>query len=226
MKKYLLILIGITFLLSEIMLKLNPSIAFMLYSLLIGGCLIALSNEESLTNHGKLIIIFMILPIVRISELFLNFSFIINSFAVYAILLFLVIFYSVKFKINPGFKSQYLILLPVVIILGIALGSFSNYLFSFTKDVRFIVLLPLIAVSEEILFRGLIQNMIQKEYNQVTSVVFTSLLYGIFGLGFGLPFALFLFACSLIMSLIYSLTKNIYLTITMSLILHLFIIIV
>jgi membrane protease YdiL (CAAX protease family) len=223
MKKYLLILIGIALLLSEIILSVKPEFAFITYSVLIGGCLIALSNEETLNNSGKLIIFSMILPILRISELFLNFSFIWNTAIIYLILLFLVTFYSFKFKINPGYNSKFLILIPIVIILGITLGVLGNFLFEFEKLPELILILPILVFSEEVLFRGLIQNFIQKEYSGFTAVVFTSLIYGIFSIGFGFPALWFIFIISLIMSLIYAMTKNIYFTMVFSFIIHLFV---
>lgn len=223
MKKYLLILLGMALFLSEIILSVKPEFTFITYSILIGGCLISLSNEETLTNAGKLMIIFMILPIIRISELFLNFSFIWNTVVIYFIMFFLVVFYSMKFKIDPGYKSRFLILLPVVILLGITLGVLGNTLFEFEKIPRILSILPILVFSEEVLFRGLIQNLIQKESSGFTAVVFTSLIYGIFSVGFGFPALWFIFAISLIMSLIYAMTKNIYLTMTFSFILHLFI---
>jgi len=226
MRKGLLALIGMALLLSEIILFVKPEFAFISHSILIGGCLIALANEETLDNSGKLIIIFMILPIIRISELFLNFSFIWNTAIIYFILLFLVTFYSIKFKINPGYKKKFLILIPIVILLGITLGVLGNILFDFEKIPELILILPILVFSEEVLFRGLIQNLIQEEYSGFTAVVFTSLIYGIFSMGFGFPVLWFIFGVSLIISLIYAMTKNIYLTMAFSLIMHIFIFII
>lgn len=221
MKKYLLIFIGMALILSEIMLRIKPEFAFISYSVLIGGCLIALSKKKNLDNHSKLLIVFLILPIVRISELFLNFSLIWNTAVLSAIFFFLVIFYSVKFKINPGYKSKFLILIPVVILLGANLGLMGNALFEFEKVSGFLFFLPILIFSEEVLFRGMIQNLVKQEYSVFSSIFFTSLIYGIFSLSFGLLEGVFFFFISMILSLIYNYTKNIYLSILLSFAFHL-----
>ena len=221
MKKYLLVLLSLSMFLSEIILRINETAGFFLYGFLIAGCLISLAKAESLDNYGKLIIVFMILPIIRIAELFIVFEFFWRIFIVYYILLFLVSFYSIKFKINPGYTKEKLYLLPLVILLGVSLGFIGN-LFGFEKYAGLIFLIPLIAYSEEVLFRGLIQNFIEKSYGIFPSIFFTALLYGIFSLSFGFPAVLFLFFTAGIISFIYYFTKNIFLTIAINLILHLF----
>jgi len=220
MRKYLLILTSMSLFLSEILLRINPTIGFLSYTLLISGCMIALSKEEELDNYGKLIVALMILPVIRIEELFIEFEFLWRSFIVYYILFFLVMFYSVKFRINPGYTKEGLSFLPLVILIGITLGLMGSLLFNFEEYAGLLFLLPVLVFSEEMLFRGMLQNLIGKEYSGFSAVFFTSLLYGIFSLGYGLPIALFFFGISLVLSLIYHLTKNIFLTISLSFILH------
>lgn len=222
MKKYLLVLLGLSVFLSEVILRVNEIAGFFLYSFLIAGCLISLSKAESLNNHAKLIIVFMILPIIRVAELFLVFEFFWRVLIVYLILFFLVTFYSIRFKINPGWTKEKLWLLPLVILVSIFLGYIGNVFFSFEKHPELLLLIPLIAYSEEVLFRGLIQNYTKKSYGARASVLFTALLYGIFSLGYGFPAVLFIFFIALITSLVYNSTKNIFLVIAMNMIVHLF----
>ena len=222
MNKYLLWLLAISLFLSEIILKFKPEFAFICYCFLIGGCLISLSLGDSLDNRGKLVIVFMILPILRISELFLQFNFIWNSFILYYLLLFLVVFYCIQFGFAPRFSSKFLFVLPIVLIFGGLVGVLGNMFFSFEKSIWFFSLLPIIAFSEELLFRGLIQNLTLREYGGVFSIFFTSLLYGIFSLGFGLEIAFFFFCVSLAVSFIYFLSEDFYLCFFVSLVLHLF----
>lgn len=224
MKKYLLIILGMFLFLSEIILQFSPELGVILYSVLIGGCLIALANEE-MDNHGKLLIVFTILPIIRISELFVRFEFMWRSFIVYYILVFLVLFYSLKFKINPGYTKKKLYLLPIVILVALLFGLFINNIFDLDKYFSFIFLLPVLAFSEEILFRGLIQNLTEKTYGELASILFTSILYAVFSLSYGFPFVLIMFIFSLISCLIYSYSKNIYLTMVFSLIFHFFVLV-
>jgi membrane protease YdiL (CAAX protease family) len=219
MKKYMLILIGACFLLSEIVLKVNPALGFISYSILIGGCLISLAGEEKLGEQGKLMIVLMILPIIRIAELFISFEYFWRSFAVYYILFFLVVFYSLKFKINPGYTKKNLSLLFAVIPAGIILGFGGDALLSdIVKYPGFLFLLPVIAFSEEVLFRGMIQNLAEKSYKGFMPILFTSVLYAIFSLGYGIPVALFLLTVSFITGIIYHNTKNIFLTIILNMI--------
>ena len=222
MRKYLLVLLGLSVFLSEVILRINEIAGFFLYSFLIAGCLISLSRAESLNNHAKLIIVFMILPIIRIAELFIVFEFFWRVLIVYLLLFFLVTFYSIRFKINPGWTKEKLWLLPLVILVSIFLGYVGNVFFSFERYTELLLLIPLIAYSEEILFRGLIQNYAKKSYGAIASILFTALLYGIFSLGHGFPAVLFIFLVALITSLIYNSTKNIFLVITINMILHFF----
>jgi membrane protease YdiL (CAAX protease family) len=166
----------------------------------------------------------MILPIVRISELFIEFNFLIRSFIIYYILGFLAVFYSIKFSINPGYTKKGLVLIPLVIIVGVILGIISN-MFELNKYAELIFLIPIIAFSEELLFRGLIQNIINKEYGFIASIFFSSLLYCIFSL-YSFPLLFIVIAFSLISGIIYHFTKNIYLSIILNLVFHLFILII
>jgi len=222
MKKGLLVLILLFIFLSEIGLKINVTLGFVFYIALITGVLLSLHKVESLDNYGKLAVIFLILPMIRIAEFFMNFDYFWKNLIVYYILLFLVCFYSFKFKINPGYNKKYLVLLPLAILLGISLGFLGNSLFSFEKDIKILILVPVIAYSEEVLFRGLIQNLIKKEYSWVIAVLITAIIYGIFSLSFGFNFLVFIFLVNLIISLIYNFAGNIFLTITINIILQTF----
>lgn len=222
MRKYLLVLLGLSVFLSEVILRINEVAGFFLYSFLIAGCLISLSRAESLNNHAKLIIVFMILPIIRIAELFIVFEFFWRILIVYLILFFLVTFYTIRFKINPGWTKEKLWFLPLVILISIFLGYIGNVFFGFKGHTGLLLLIPLIAYSDEVLFRGLIQNYAKKSYGAVSSILFTALLYGIFSLGYGFPAVLFIFLVALITSLVYNYTRNIFLVITINMIIHLF----
>jgi len=220
--KYLLILLSVSVLLSEIILRVNETAGFLLYSFLILGCLISLSKAKSLNNDAKLLIVFMILPIIRIAELFITFEFFWKIHIVYLILFFLVTFYSLKFKIDPGYTKGKLWLLPLIIVLSILLGFLGNLFLNFESHLELILLIPLIAYSEEVLFRGLIQNYAKKSYGAFASILFTAFLYVIFSLSWGFPAVLFIFALAVITSIVYNYSKNIFLVIVMNLIFHVF----
>jgi len=222
MRKYLLILLISTIFLSEIILRVNEIAGFIFYISLITGVLISFHKAESLDDYGKLAVIFTIIPILRIAELFITLEFFWKTLIFYYLLFFLVTFYSIKFKINPGYTKKGLILMPLVIFLAISLGYLGNAFLNLDKYIGLLALLPIIAYSEEVLFRGLIQNLIKKIYSPLTSILSTALLYGIFSLSYSFSAIIFFFITALIISLVYNYTKNIFLTITINLILHFF----
>ncbi len=223
MKKAWLFLLVLVLLLSELVLKINASMGFLLYIGLITGVLLALHKAESLDNNGKLMVILLILPIIRISEVFLDFSYLWRTLIVYYALLFLACFYCFRFRINPGYTRRNLALLPLVILLGIVLGVLGNFLLDFGKNIGVLALIPAIAFSEEILFRGLIQKLIKTEHSAFFSILLTAIIYSIFSLSFGFPAVLFVFIVSLIISLVYNFTENIFLAIAINMLVQAFV---
>mgnify|MGYP001589383517 CR=1 FL=1 len=221
MRKYLLVFLTLSLLLSEAILEFSPVIGFLTYGLLITGCLISLSRTESLDNQGKLVISFMILPIVRVAELFIGFAYPLRSIIAYYILFFLVVVYSLKFKVDFSNWKRGLYFLPLTITFGIIIGITGNWLFNFDKYPEILLILPIMAFSEEALFRGLIQNLIKKDHGTFASIFFTAFLYGIFSLSLGIKFAFFMFLANLLLCLIYSKTKNIWMTIPVNFIMNL-----
>jgi membrane protease YdiL (CAAX protease family) len=215
MKKYLPILICLSFLLSEIILKVDATFGFFCYATLITGCLIALARQEELDIYSKLMVVLLILPMMRIAELFVKFDYVWRSFIIYYVLLFLVLTYSSRFKINPGYTKKGLILLPLVIFFGITLGIIGN---GFSDKYNYLIfVLPIIVFSEELLFRGMIQNLIREGYGNRASMILPALLYAVFSLNFTIPVIFILFIASLASSAIYHYTRNIFLTISLSL---------
>lgn len=223
MRKYLFGLVIASILLSEITLRINQELGFFLYIFLITGALISFSKIEQEDSFTKLIPLFLILPVIRIIDLFVfSFDFLWRVLIAYYSLLFLGILYSVKFKINPGYTKRMLYLLPLVIFLSVSLGMLGNYFFEFNKHSEIIFLIPLIAFSEELFFRGLIQNSIKEVNGKFAAVLFTSLLYALFSFGVGFPTVLFIFLVSLIISTIYNFSENIFLTTCMNIVIQIY----
>jgi membrane protease YdiL (CAAX protease family) len=228
MKKiYFIALIALFFIL-ELVLWINQTVGFYAYVVLVGVILIALERDKSkeFDFTEKLLIFLTIIPIARISEFFIEFGFFWETFIFYFVISFLVIFYTKKFRINHGYTKKKLWFLPLSIVIGILMGYAGNYLFELEKYPELLVLIPLIVFSEEILFRGMIQNF-AGEYGSSFSIIITSLLVAIFSfMSLGYQFAIFLFMCNLIIGLIYDETGNIFLTIPISLILNLLLFII
>ena len=201
MKKHIIILLVLILILSEI-------------------CLLSLSHIDVLNNYGKLMIVFMIVPIARIIEVFITFEFFWKVLIFYSILLFLSFYYSVRFKLDHGHKKEKLGFLPFAVAVGIGLGIMSQSLFMFNKYSWLIYFIPFIAYSEEILFRGMIQNILGKNLTASVAVLITALLYGVFSSGYGILFASFMFLTGIVIGIVYSSTKNIFLAVVINFLVH------
>jgi len=214
-------MIVVSLILSEIILRFSNTWGFVSYFVLVSGVLISLSKLEELDDFNKLSIVLMILPVLRILELFLNFGgfskVVIESY----LFLFLVVFYSFKFKIEVGYNKKGIGFLPLIVLLGIFFGILGNQLFNFDKNILILAILPVVVFSEEILFRGMIQNLFNKRQGLFFAILISSALYGVFSLSFGFSISVFFFFMSLISGLIYGFVRNIYLAFFFSFIVQL-----
>jgi len=222
LRKPFFVFLLLAFFLSETILSINKYIGVLIYSFLILVVLFDLEEYEFLNNNEKLLIFLMIIPIARISELFIEFGFFWKTVMFYFVICFLVIFYTRKFKINPGYTKSKLWFFPISIIIGLLLSYIGSLYFGFEKHIELLFLLPFIVFSEELLFRGLIQNHAKKEFGPLFAVISTSLLFAIFSLSFGFKFSNFMLLANLIICLIYDQTENIWLTIPINLCMNLF----
>lgn len=121
-----------------------------------------------------------------------------------------------KFEKTPfiGNPSYFLITLALS---GI-IWAVSKYLLNW-GSAKILFLIPLIVYAEEIYFRGGFQNLINEWFGNF-SILFTAFVYGIFSISHGFTFALIGFAVALVLSTLYHITKNIYLTYALNLIFH------
>jgi membrane protease YdiL (CAAX protease family) len=226
MKKQFFVLLVEIFFVLELVLIFNQTVGFFAYLVFVGIMLVILEKNATLSLSYKMLIFITIIPIARICEFFIEFDFFWKTAVFYFVISFLVIFYTRKFKINPGYKTKSLWFLPFSIFIGGFLGYAGNYLLNFDKTPDFLILLPFIAFSEEILFRGMIQNFARKSYGASFSIITTSLLFAIFSLSLGIGFAFFIFVCSMFTGIIYDETGNIWLTMPINLIINLLLFIV
>ncbi len=225
MEKYLIWIFVLIVLLNEILLKYSGMIGGMMYLLLITMTLILISRQEVLDDFAKMVIIFLIIPLVRISGLFMDVSSIWKIFLGSLILLFLGIFYMVKFDLDIGEFDKFLWAIPFVVGMGTIVGIFSGGV-GIEKNIALIMVLPFVVFSEEIFFRGLFQNSIEKSYGTVYSVLFPAIFYGILSSHFGIGLAVFFFFLSLVSGMLYLSTRNIFLSIIFNLVVGCFIFII
>jgi membrane protease YdiL (CAAX protease family) len=217
-KTFLLVILGIF--ISELIFQLNQTLGFVIYAILLGIVLVSMEKDITLDKSEMLLIFLMIVPIARISELFLPFSPFWKIFAFYAVIAFLAIYYGAKFWIKPHDIKLEDMSYPVIIAVASVFAMAGAEYFFGMKNSIIIPLIFFIAYAEEILFRGEIQNLTNEKYGPVYAVFFTSLLYGIFSMSYGFPIFLFAFLASLILCVTYQYTKNIYLTFIMNVVFH------
>jgi membrane protease YdiL (CAAX protease family) len=194
------------------------AVGFAIYAIFVGVVLIIMENEIGPTREEKVLVFLMIIPICRLVELFLNFNFFWNTLLFYLMIIGLVVYYSIKFKIktrpfigNPG----YFLLIFLVGGIGSLVGKYAlNWGFS-----DFILLIPLIAYAEEIFFRGGFQNLTSEWFGNF-SILFTAFIYAAFSISHGFSFVLIAFFACLVISTFYHFSKNLYLSFILNVIFH------
>jgi membrane protease YdiL (CAAX protease family) len=217
-KTFFFVILGIF--VSELIFQWNQTAGFVIYAVLLGVVLVTMEKDITLDKSEMLLIFLMIVPIARISELFLPFSPLWKIFAFYAVIAFLAIYYGAKFWIKSGnVKFEDLSYPLVIAILSVFAMAGAEYFFGMKNSIV-IPLVFFIAYAEEILFRGEIQSLTSEKYGPVYGVFFTSLLYGIFTISYGFPVYIFAFIASIILCVTYQYTKNIYLTFIINVVFH------
>jgi uncharacterized protein len=220
MKKYEILLFVAFGILSETALRLNESIGFVLYFALASTVWIVLSRAKKTDESAKLLMLLLILPLYRISELFINFNLFWNVLIGYILLLFLGIYYLVTFKIKVGLKGSNLRFIGFAILIGFLAGFFFSKYFSLEINKTIVYVILFGSIAEEILFRGLILKQTENLHGKVFAIIISSLMYGVFSLNFGLGFAVFAFIFSIFTGWMYTSMKSIYLAILANVAFH------
>jgi membrane protease YdiL (CAAX protease family) len=219
MKPAAFVLFGFGIILSEIVLNFSEIAGFALYIVLVGLALVSMENDIYITKSEKLLAFMMVIPIARISEFFLDFGFFWKTLIFYLILAFLAVYYIGRFKLDAEYNIGSIVY-PIALLIAGVLGAIGAKYFLGFQQPEIVFLIPLMAYSEEILFRGAIQNLTKDCYTVVHSIVFPSLLYTIFSLSFGFPVVLIALLVSVAASLIYHYTKKMILPIILSILFH------
>lgn len=144
----------------------------------------------------------------------------------YDIMLLLALVYGRMFSIGKSramlsFKKKYLILLPLMVLVGQALGVLGfgmlrgQYAYSATPLSLVAATTVVFAIAEELLFRGLIQQQARKVVHPVVAAIIASLAYAVIFAVHGsfMPFAYALIAGT-VLSVIYYFKQNLLLTMT------------
>jgi len=215
-RNFLLVMLGIPIV--EYILNSFYAIGFAIYAIFVGLVLILMENEVGPTKEEKVLVFLMIIPICRLAELFLNFNFFWSTLLFYLMVISLVVYYSIKFKIktrpfigNPGYF--------LIVFLVAGAGSLVASYVLHWDFANLILLIPIIVYAEEIFFRGGFQNLTEEWFGNF-SILFTSFVYAAFSLSYGFSFVLIAFFACLVISTLYHFTKNLYLTYALNLIFH------
>jgi len=204
-------------LLNEIILGFSDEIGVIMYLVLMSLSLILLAREETFDEISQMIIVLLAVPLVRISVLFLDVSYIWKIGLGYGIFLFLGIYYICKFRVDIGKIGRCLWAAPLLVLLGFLFGFIGNVLFVGERGLILIMALPLIVFSEEIFFRGLMQNVVEKSSGVFYSIVIPAVIYAALSSYLGLWLAILFFMVNLFSGIVYYSTRNLFLSIIFNL---------
>ena len=93
----------------------NAKIGAIMYFVLMSVSLILLSRQNGLDNISQMIIVFLVVPLVRIAGLFMDISYVWKIVLGYGILLFLGVYYLREFDIDIGSVREYIWMMPLVV---------------------------------------------------------------------------------------------------------------
>ncbi|GEM_PF-6670743 len=211
----------LTVLLLELIIRASPLIGALAYFIVIAIALIVVSKlNYKYENQKKIILLVAAVCAVKTTILFLPFNLFWKTLAAYALLIFISLFYisglntsKKEIKVRDIFWA-----VSVTVILGYA----GSILVEFEKNILLLTLIPLIAISEEYFFRGLLLNSAERESDEESAVIFSSLFYGILGLGLGILPAFFFFTMSLLFGLFYTRVRSLLFTMVLNAIAHIF----
>ena len=217
-RNFIIALVGLAIV--EYLLSSFPEIGFFVYAIFVGLILVLMENEIKHTKEEKVLIFLMILPICRIAEIFLNLDFFWSTLLFYLAVIGLTIYYAIKFWMRfektpfIGNPTYFLIVLGISLLAWAGAKYFLNWEFS-----EIVFLIPLIAYAEEIYFRGGFQNLTYEWFGNF-SILLTAFVYAVFGMSYGLMYALIAFFAALVLGSLYHITKNIYLTFALNVVFH------
>ena len=237
-KKFpLLIIYFLVILISELLIKFQFYIysSILLTLLILVYSVILIKNKYSkklnlqeFLNTKQFFTALLILPLILLVQLIFPFKdYFYNLYIIYGLLgittsLYIInsripfsnIFYNLK-------KYKYFILgLPLILVISYINFKYTTYT-SFTLDLYSIILLALISFTTILYFYGILQNMIHRSFNNITSILFITLILTILSLQSNYLIIISTFITSLVLSFIYSRSKNLYMILALYLILSL-----
>lgn len=193
------------------------SFSIMLYLLLAVYDIYDIYARDILALAGTFILINLINIFLHLSDLYTNTLLIYMVLLCISLIFCFKIFHEKRFFRLKNLRHSYIILLGPLI--GGAISYFIPFSHTSLSLTQFqtIGLLVLVAFSEEIFFRALIQNAVTSMTDNIIAIPFTGILYALFHFSNNMTYTLLFLTLSLIYSTMYSIWKNIYITIGLNL---------
>jgi membrane protease YdiL (CAAX protease family) len=226
MKRLIVLGFALFVLLTEIIMGISENVGAVMYLVLMNVVLVIISRRGSLVAVDHMIVIFSIVPLVRIAGLFMDISYIWKMLLGYGVLLFLGMYYLYEFNVNIGKSGRCFWVLPVVVFCGAVAGVLANVGFAGDGVLVLIMLLPLVVFSEEIFFRGLMQNLIKKCCGNFYSILVPAMAYGALSFYLGAWLAVLFFFVGIASGLMYLYTRNIFVSVAFNLAVSVFVFVV
>lgn len=167
--------------------------------------------------------------IVTFLNIFLNLSDLYtNTLLIYIFLLFISIIFKIKlFHEQKIFKFKNIRYIFISFPMGILLGFAILYFLHFTQFnisqqnvYQAVGIIMIMGIAEEFFFRGLIQNSVTRMTDTIIAITFTSILYGFFHFTNNITYVLLFILLSLCYSIIYAIWKNIYIVISLNILIN------
>lgn len=218
---YIIIILAVLIL--ELIIKINPLIGALLS---FAGVLIVLGiaskMDYMLEDKKQIMLLAAGIVAVKTTLLFLPLNYFYKTLFSYLMFSFLAVYYAYESaQVNKNLKFKTVLWgVSVAIIL-----AHSGMILAGIEDKWIFFLIPLIAFSEECLFRRLFFEHLEKREGVLFAAIFTSMLYAVFAINLGFFSALFFFSMSLVFSLFYFKTRSLLFTMALNALVHMFLVI-
>lgn len=226
---FLLFFLLVTLLGNLLLTYLIPAIGIVVNSITILGYLIFASYDVYDLDAQDVFSLSATFLLINLITVYLHFPGVyINSVITYLLLLFISLIFCLKiFHKNQLFTLKNIVHSYIVIPVGILFGFAAFYFMSFSQfavlQISLAFALPLIlliGIAESIFFQALLQNAIESMTDTFIAITFTSILYGIFHFSTNMFTTLLFMIISLVYCVTYSVTKNIYISIGVNVIIN------
>ena len=207
MKAFIVSLMLLLVVLTEILLVIDVTMGLILYIIFLASVCIILSKKEELNSFDKLLSILFVVPLVKILQIFITLSFPWKALIGYATLLTLSVYYVRWFKVKVSIKGNYSVL-PLGVIVGALVGILGKIFLVAITEFSILLIFAMV-LSEELFFRGLVQKSSKPVIGTFLSIIMPALFYGLLHISFGFFSFVYFLTFGLISGVIYESTDNI-----------------